>query len=63
MRLSALPNLVFLAATTVPGLALAEGFERPVPAAQSATAEISYALATLSFLVALWLVHRLVQRK
>jgi hypothetical protein len=41
----------------------AEGFDRPIPQAQSATAEIWFALASVTLLAALWLVHRLVMRK
>lgn len=47
----------------LPGAVLAEAFDRPVPAAQSATAEFWFALASLSFLVAMVAVHLMVRRK
>jgi hypothetical protein len=43
--------------------ALAEAFERPIPQAQSATAEFWYALACLGLFAALVLVQRLVSRR
>jgi hypothetical protein len=43
--------------------ALAEAFERPIPQAQSATAEFWYAAACLAFLAALVAVQRLVARR
>jgi hypothetical protein len=43
--------------------AWAEGFDRPIPQAQSATAELWFALASIALLAALWLVHRLVMRR
>lgn len=41
----------------------ADGFDRPIPQAQSATAEIWFGIASFALLGALWLVHRLVMRK
>ncbi len=41
----------------------AEGFDRPVPQAQSATAEIWFAGASVLLIAALWLVNHLVMRK
>ena len=41
----------------------ANSFERPLPQAQSATAELWFALASLALIAALWLVHHLVMRK
>ncbi|QJF50299.1 protein NnrT [Roseobacter ponti] len=41
----------------------ADGFDRPVPQAQSATAEFWYALACLALIVAMVAVHRLVARR
>ena len=41
----------------------AEDFDRPIPQAQSATAEFWYALAFFAFLVALVAVQRLVSRR
>lgn len=43
--------------------AFAEGFERPLPQAQSATAEIWFGLASLLLCLALYAVHRLVARR
>ena len=42
---------------------LAGGFDRPIPQAQSATAEFWYALACLALVVAMVVVQRLVSRK
>jgi len=43
--------------------ALAEAFERPIPQAQSATAEHWFGGASIALIVALYIVHRLVMRK
>ena len=43
--------------------AAAEGFERPIPQAQSATAELWFALASLGLVLALAAVHWLVNRR
>ncbi len=43
--------------------AFATGYDRPIPQAQSATAEIWFAIASLALIGALWLVHHLVMRK
>lgn len=43
--------------------AFAESFDRPIPQAQSATAELWFAAASLTLLIALYFVHRLVMRK
>jgi hypothetical protein len=43
--------------------ASAEGFDRPIPQAQSATAEFWYALACLALVVAMVAVQRLVSRR
>lgn len=43
--------------------ALAEGFQRPIPAVQSADAELWYALACLAFALSLLAVHWLVSRR
>lgn len=42
---------------------LAEGFDRPIPQAQSATAEFWYALACLALVAAMVVVQRLVSRR
>ena len=43
--------------------AWADGFDRPIPQAQSATAELWFGLASLALIGALFVVHRLVMRK
>jgi hypothetical protein len=43
--------------------ALAKSFDRPIPQAQSATAEIWFALSSVALVAALVLVHRLVVRR
>lgn len=43
--------------------AFAESFDRPIPQAQSATAELWFAAASLTLLIALYVVQRLVMRK
>lgn len=43
--------------------AFAEAFNRPIPQAQSATAEIWFGVASLTLIAALALVHHLVMRK
>jgi hypothetical protein len=43
--------------------ALAEAYSRPIPQAQSATAEFWFAFASLTLIAALYAVHRLVMRK
>jgi hypothetical protein len=43
--------------------ALSEGYDRPIPQAQSATAELWYALACLALVVAMIAVQRLVARR
>ena len=58
MRFLALPFLLLLAHP-----ALAEGFDRPIPQAQSATAELWFALACVALVAALVVVQRLVARR
>ena len=41
----------------------AGGFDRPIPQAQSATAEFWYALACVALILAMIAVHRLVARR
>lgn len=43
--------------------AFAEGFDRPIPQAQSATAEFWFALGSIGLIAALVLVQRLVARR
>lgn len=57
MRISTL----FLALLASP--AIAEAFDRPIPQAQSATAEFWFAVASVMLIAALWLVNHLVMRK
>lgn len=47
----------------LPGLAFAEGFDRPLPNAQSATAEFWFAIASLALIAALAVVARVVARR
>ncbi|MCW1951500.1 MAG: hypothetical protein KIH44_009065 [Octadecabacter sp.] len=62
---------LFLALLALPSLAepcralpsLAESFDRPIPQAQSATAELWFAIASVVLIAALWLVNHLVMRK
>ena len=42
---------------------LASSFDRPVPQAQSATAEFWFAVGSIGLIAALYLVHRLVSRR
>lgn len=48
---------------TLPTMTLAEGFDRPIPQAQSATAEYWFALASLALIGALYGVHKMVFRR
>lgn len=41
----------------------ASSFDRPIPQAQSATAEIWFGIASITLIAALGLVHHLVMRK
>lgn len=59
MRKSLMLVLTGLMATPI----LAEGFDRPIPQAQSATAEFWYALACLALIAAMVVVQRLVSRR
>ncbi len=51
------------AALTLPVQSLAETFDRPVPQAQSATAEFWYAFACVALVLALIVMARLVARR
>ena len=59
MRLTLLITGVVCAVAT---RSLAEEFDRPIPQAQSATAEFWFAMGSLALIAALWLAHRLVSR-
>ena len=50
-------------ATLFASPALAESFDRPIPQAQSATAEFWYAMACLALVASMVAVQRLVSRK
>lgn len=47
----------------LPGKSLAESFQPPLPEVQTATAEFSYALASLGFIVVLACAQALVRRR
>ena len=57
MRLLALIPIMFASP------AWAEIFDRPIPQAQSATAEFWFGVASITLVLALYVVHRLVKRK
>lgn len=52
-----------LFAALVASPAMAESFDRPIPQAQSATAEFWYALACIALVVSMIAVQRLVARR
>lgn len=56
-------RLALFCMMTAPFPALGEAYNRPVPQAQSATAEFWFALASLALIAALVLVARLVARR
>ena len=56
-------RLAVFCATALPFPALAEAYNRPVPQAQSATAEFWFAFASLALIGALLAVARLVARR
>ncbi len=56
-------RLSILCLAAIPFPVLAEGFERPIPQAQSATAEFWFAFASLALIAALVVVARLVARR
>lgn len=58
-----MPRLMLLLPALLASPALAEGYDRPIPQAQSATAELWYALACLALVVAMVAVQRLVSRR
>jgi hypothetical protein len=55
------PTFLFVTLASSP--VLAKGFDRPVPQAQTATAEVWFALGSIALIVALVLVQRLVARR
>lgn len=54
---------IFLLAATLPVPAFAAGFERPIPQPQTATAELSFLIASLALIGALAAVQMLVNRR
>ena len=56
-------GLILSLATLFASPALAEGFDRPIPQAQSATAEFWYALACIALVASMVAVQRLVSRR
>lgn len=56
-------RFVTLCALALPLPALAANFDRPVPQAQSATAELWFAIASFALIAALVVVARLVARR
>ncbi|MGO4855087.1 protein NnrT [Phaeovulum sp. W22_SRMD_FR3] len=55
--------MIFLMTLLHAGSAAAAEFQRPIPQAQSATVETSFALAALALAIALLGVHWLVRRR
>jgi len=55
--------LTFFCGLVLAAPVLAESFDRPIPQAQSATAEFWFAMGSLALIAALVLVQRLVARK
>ncbi|WP_165802867.1 hypothetical protein [Pelagivirga sediminicola] len=56
-------RLIALMALFLPTAALAESFQRPIPQAQTATAEGWFFAASLALVLALVAVHMLVRRR
>ena len=56
-------SLTLLFATIVTSPVFAKSFDRPIPQAQSATAEFWFAVGSIALIVALVLVQRLVARR
>ncbi|MDN5788436.1 hypothetical protein [Pseudorhodobacter sp.] len=54
---------ILMLALLAPTTAMAEAFQRPAPLQQSGAAEISFLIASICLIVALYFVHRLVMRK
>ncbi|WP_120499080.1 protein NnrT [Roseovarius sp. EL26] len=55
--------IALVAFLLTPLLAHAEAYERPIPQAQSATAELWFLIASFALIVALWGVQKLVSRR
>lgn len=56
-------SLTLLFAALLASPAVAKSFDRPIPQAQSATAELWYAIACLALVAAMIAVQRLVSRR
>lgn len=56
-------SLTLLFAALLASPAFAKSFDRPIPQAQSATAELWYAIACLALVAAMVAVQRLVSRR
>ena len=56
-------GLILSLATLCASPSLAEGFDRPIPQAQSATAEFWYAMACIALVASMVAVQRLVSRR
>ena len=56
-------SFIIVALFLAPFSAAAESYARPIPQAQSATAEFWFLIASLSLIFALWVVHKLVSRR
>ncbi len=56
-------TLAFTFASLLSSPAFAEGFDRPVPQAQSATAEFWFAMASIALIVSMIAVQSLVSRR
>ena len=56
-------RLIIPLATLFASPALAESFDRPIPQAQSATAEFWYAMACIALVVSMIAVQKLVSRR
>ena len=54
---------LILLAVTLPGPALATGFERPIPQPQTDSAEVWYLVASIALVVSLIAVQMLVRRR
>ena len=58
-----LTALIAVILSTLPFCAVAEAFQRPIPQAQSATAEGWFLVASVALVLALVAVHMLVRRR
>ncbi|SFP19819.1 hypothetical protein SAMN04488056_1296 [Cohaesibacter marisflavi] len=54
---------LMFALSMLPTLAVSAPYDRPIPQAQSATAEFWFGLASVALIVALYCVHRMVSRR